>query len=231
MSGSSVAIRSPRSGCRYQSVPASLRPRTRTRLPHRPGLGVEKVEAAAWRVEQLRKAVAEFRDHKFTVLRGVMPASWVELLKAEQVALLAGGTMKLEPDMRRNVTVDAPMASVANYEIADLVERVLGTGVIPTYAFAIHYLPNGHIKPHTDRPQNELSMSVSLAVTPAGKDASVLHAGRPDSMVRVDLEPNDALLYRGAEVTHARDPVPEAHTVDQAIFGFRTVHKSHCYCM
>jgi hypothetical protein len=74
-------------------------------------------------------------------------------------------------------------------------------------------------------------MSLSLAVTPAGKDASVLRAGRPDSMVRVDLEPNDALLYRGAEVTHARDPVPEGHAVDQTIFGFRTVHKSHCYCI
>jgi hypothetical protein len=50
-------------------------------------------------------------------------------------------------------------------------------------------------------------------------------------MERVDLAINDALLYRGAEVLHARDPVPEGHTVDQAIFGFRTIHKSHCYCI
>jgi len=185
----------------------------------------------AWLDEPRRKAGAEFKAQKFTVLRGVMPAGWPELLRAEQSGLLARGAMSLEASMHRRVAIDAPMASVANYEIAALVARILGQDVIPTYTFAIHYLANGHIRPHVDRPQNELSMSLGLAVTPPGEDVSVLRAGPADSMERVDLEPNDALLYRGAEVLHARDPVPEGHTVNQAIFGFRTVHKSHCYCI
>jgi tetratricopeptide (TPR) repeat protein len=187
--------------------------------------------ADAWRVESLRKAAADFRTWKYAVLRGVMPAGWVELLNAEHTALRTGGGHNYQAEMYRYVKVDLPMTSVANYEIAGLVARILGKEVIPTYTFAIHYLPKGHIKPHRDRPQNELSMSLSLAATPGGKDVSVLHAGQPDSMARVDLGPNDALLYRGTEVTHARDAVPEGHTVDQAIFGFRTVNKSHCYCI
>ncbi|HYA27638.1 MAG TPA: hypothetical protein VEI95_02385 [Acidobacteriota bacterium] len=187
--------------------------------------------ASAWGDEALRSACAEFKARKFTVLRNVLPAGWPELLRAEQSELLARGNMSLETTMHRYVTVDAPMASVANYQIASSVARVAGQGVIPTYSFAIHYVANGHIKPHVDRPQNELSMSLSLSVTPSGRDVSVLRAGPADSMDRLDLKPNDALLYRGAEVTHSRDPVPGGHTVDQAIFGFRTVHKSHCYCI
>lgn len=186
--------------------------------------------APAWAAGSLQKASAEFKSRKYTVLRGVMPAGWPELLLAEQAGLLARGTMSLEAVMHRRITADAPLASIANYETAALVSRILGHDVIPTYAFAIHYLAQGHIKPHTDRPQNELSMSLGLAVTPPAGDISVLRAGTGGAMERVDLEPNDALLYRGAEVLHARDPVPEGHTVDQAIFGFRTVNKSHCYC-
>ena len=186
---------------------------------------------SAWHTDSLRKASAEFKTRKYTVLRGVLPTGWSELLKAEQASLLARGAMKLEASMHRHVTVDAPIASVANYEIADLVARILGQNVIPSYTFAIHYHVNGHIRPHVDRPQNELSMSLSLAVTPPSKDASVLRAGPADSMERIDLEPNDALLYRGVEVLHSRDPVPDGHSVNQAIFGFRTVNKSHCYCI
>jgi hypothetical protein len=189
------------------------------------------VLTSVWQAESLRKASTDFKLKKYTVLRDVMPAGWPELLRAEQATLLARGAMNLEPTLHRYATVDAPMASVANYEIAALVARILGQAVIPTYAFAIHYLAKGHIQPHVDRPQNELSMSLSLAVTPPGQGVSVLRAGSSNSMERVDLEFNDALLYRGAEVLHARDPVPESHTVSQAIFGFRTMHKSHCYCI
>ena len=187
--------------------------------------------ANAWSAEPVQKASAEFKARKYTVLRNVMPAGWSELLRAEQASLLSRGAMRFEAAMQRHATVDAPMASVANYEIAALVARIVGQDVIPTYTFAIHYHANGHIQPHVDRPQNELSMSLSLAVTPPGKDVSVLRAGPADSMERVELGLNDALLYRGAQVLHARDPVPEGHTVDQAIFGFRTAHKSHCYCI
>jgi hypothetical protein len=122
--------------------------------------------AQAWNAESSRKASVEFKERRYTVLRGVMPEGWPELLKAEVSTLLARGALSLEAGMHRHVTVDAPMASVANYEIVALVARVLGRSVIPTYAFAIHYLANGHIRPHLDRPQNELSMSLGLAVTP-----------------------------------------------------------------
>jgi hypothetical protein len=187
--------------------------------------------SAAWHVETIRNAAIAYAAHKYAVLRDVLPDGWPALLKAEQDAMLACGAMSLEASMNRYVTVDAPMAAVANYELAALVTKLSGQRVIPTYTFAIHYLPNGNIRPHTDRPQNELSMSLSLAFTPAGPDVSVLRAGPPGSIVRIDLAPNDALVYRGAEVTHARDPVPAGHTVNQAIFGFRTIDKSHCYCI
>jgi hypothetical protein len=84
---------------------------------------------------------------------------------------------------------------------------------------------------HRDRVQNELSLSLNLAVNPPA-DFPALRAGLDeDNLTEIHLAPNSALFYRGAEVFHARCAVPEGHRVDQVIFGFRTINSGHCYCI
>jgi hypothetical protein len=172
-----------------------------------------------------------FRTNKYAVLKGLLPEPWIRLMLHEQHELLQCGAMKSQPSMNRYGMTDPPLASLVNYCLCDLVGEIVGRPVVPTYAFGIHYLPGGHIEPHTDRPQNELSMSLSLAVTPEGGVTRLFAGSEASDLTPVALEPNGALLYRGIEVVHAREPVPEGHTCDQMIFGFRTMHPKHCYCI
>lgn len=173
-------------------------------------------------------AASTFLKQKYTVLHQVLPPGYTELMVRQQQAFIQRGNMVRQASLNRLTYTDMPLAVIANYQMASLVARITGRKVIPTYTFAIHYLAGGFIAPHKDRAQNELSMSLSLA---ASGDASVLTAGEGENEVVIDLDVNSGLLYRGAEVTHARTPVPEGHSVDQAIFGFRTVHPKHCYCI
>lgn len=173
----------------------------------------------------------EYRGQKYAVLHDVLPQGYRELILAQQRSALRGGNMSAQPELRRHATNDLPISVVANYQLAELVSRITGSTVIPTYTCAIHYLPGGHIPAHKDRVQNELSMSLSLAITP-DNTSSALYAGADENnMHSIDLAPNSGLFYRGAEVTHARAPLPDGCHVDQTIFGFRTVGKKHCYCI
>jgi tetratricopeptide (TPR) repeat protein len=184
-----------------------------------------------WKHAWCEEARHQFRKNKYTILRNVLPAGFLELLLLSQRAALRSGRMYTQAEWRRHAITDLPLAAVANYQLADLVAKISGSPVIPTYTFAIHYLPGGNMDAHKDRLQNELSMSLNLAVTPPGNFPALRAGLDADSLTEIHLEPNSALFYRGAEVVHARCPVPAGHRVDQTILGFRTVNSKHCYCI
>ena len=172
-----------------------------------------------------------FKENRYTVLHNVLPDAFRTLLLLSQRAALNAGLMRAQAQWQRRAVNDLPLATIANYQLGELIGRVTGKPVIPTYSFAIFYPPGGNMDAHTDRMQNELSMSLNLACTPAG-DFPALRAGLDKNDLReIYLQPNSALFYRGAEVTHARCPVPAGHQVDQVVFGFRTVNPRHCYCI
>jgi len=189
-------------------------------------LQLDKPEKS-WGNAYTKTAVEKFLNNGYTVLHNVLPDGYPELMLRQQRAFIEHGRMVLEPGLKRLCFTDMPLAIIANYLLVSLLSRITGRTILPAYAFSIHYLPGGFIEPHRDRAQNELSMSLSLA---ASSKESVLYTGDGENRFDVDLDVNSALLYRGVEVTHGRTPVPEGHSVDQAIFGFRTTHPKHCYC-
>ena len=178
-----------------------------------------------------REAQEEFLTSKSIVLRDVLPPVVFSLIRAQQKAARENRMLTHDKARSRFVSFDLLSAAVlANFQLCDLVSKMVGKEVIPTYAFSIHYVAGGQIKPHRDRLQNELSMSLSLDMNPDGKEWPLYVGDEPDvRAVRLGL--NDALLYRGAEVTQARKSLGKGRTCDQIIFGFRTVDESHCNCV
>ena len=186
---------------------------------------------AFWLQSWSEQHVTAFKENRYTVLHNVLPDAFRHLLLLSQRAALNAGVMRAQVQWQRRAVNDLPLATIVNYQLAELIGRITGKPVIPTYSFAIFYPPGGNMDAHTDRMQNELSMSLNLACTPAGTFPA-LRAGLDKSDLReIYLQPNSALFYRGAEVTHARCPVPAGHQVDQVVFGFRTVSQRHCYCI
>lgn len=61
---------------------------------------------------------------------------------------------------------EAPLANLVNLMLTDLVAAVTGQNVVPTYAFPVYYVSGGHIWPHLDVAENEISLTMQLQVRP-----------------------------------------------------------------
>ena len=76
--------------------------------------------------------------------------------------------------------------------------------MIPTYSYARIYKKGDVLKRHKDRYSCEVSMTMNL-----GGDSWPIYlepSGETDKEgVKIDLEPGDALIYRGCEVEHWRE--------------------------
>jgi hypothetical protein len=82
------------------------------------------------------------------------------------------------------------------------IESAVGMKLLPTYAFFRVYKPGDILKKHTDRPACEIS--ISLCLRKKGK-AWPLYINNTDIM----LEEGDAVIYKGCEVEHWREPYTE----------------------
>ncbi|MGH7782075.1 MAG: hypothetical protein ACREQR_19840 [Candidatus Binataceae bacterium] len=89
------------------------------------------------------------------------------------------------------------------------VEAASGVHLFPTYAYFRVYKPGDILKIHKDRPACEISVTLCLGYS-APAPWPIWIAG-PNGRVKVSLEPGDALLYRGIECTHWREPFEGAH--------------------
>jgi hypothetical protein len=89
-------------------------------------------------------------------------------------------------------------------DMAPRVEQQTGVAVWPTYSYFRVYRHGDILRRHTDRPACEISLTVCLGfVAPA---TWPIWIEGPSSADRVELEAGDALLYRGIECPHWREP-------------------------
>ena len=83
------------------------------------------------------------------------------------------------------------------------INQVVGERVLPTYCYARNYLYGGDLKPHTDRPSCEISITLHL-----GGDAKWPFFIETSNkyVMECDLRPGDAVLYLGMRGSHWRKP-------------------------
>lgn len=83
------------------------------------------------------------------------------------------------------------------------VEAVTGLALHPTYSYVRLYRHGDALAPHRDRPSCEISLSLALGQEP---DAPwPLWIRGPQGAHAAQLEPGDALLYRGVDCEHWRE--------------------------
>lgn len=86
-------------------------------------------------------------------------------------------------------------------QIAD----ICGKELEPTYSYMRVYQPGEQLKPHVDRPSCEISVTVNVASKgPASEIWMHYKDNEPHAYI---LNPGDAAVYKGKEVTHWRDPL------------------------
>ena len=81
--------------------------------------------------------------------------------------------------------------------------EIVGERVLPTYCYARNYLNGAELKPHTDRPACEVSVTLHL-----GGDMpwSFFIKSSTNMTHQCDLKPGDAVVYLGMRGQHWRPP-------------------------
>lgn len=126
---------------------------------------------------------------------------------------------------RVNGDSQVPKSHVVGHEIVfeTLLEKVwpeleglLGIQLNPTYAYARLYSNGDELKIHKDRPACEISMTVQLGRS--HHYAWPIYMGNK----RYDLAEGDAVIYRGCDIEHWRNPCdgPEGYYSGQVFLHF-----------
>lgn len=100
-----------------------------------------------------------------------------------------------------------PLVEVLLKQCLPAIEEQTGLELEPTYSFARVYQGGEELKPHTDRPSCEISATINVACT--GDIWPIWMQYEDKDPIKCMLNPGDAVIYRGCEVTHWRRRLPE----------------------
>tara|TARA_R110000744_G_scaffold235824_2_gene353428 strand:+ start:402 stop:986 length:585 start_codon:yes stop_codon:yes gene_type:complete len=100
-----------------------------------------------------------------------------------------------------------PLIEVMLKECQSLIEKHTELLLEPTYSFSRVYQGEEELKPHTDRPSCEISVTINVACT--GDIWPIWMQYKNNDPIKCLLNPGDAVIYKGCEVTHWRRKLPE----------------------
>jgi hypothetical protein len=130
---------------------------------------------------------------------------------------------------RRFAAHNETVARFFHCQLAPAVSDIARTVVKPSYAYFVSYLSGAELTKHTDRAQCDYSITMCIDASPEPEAQSPwpIELETPDGAVRVYQHLGDALVYRGCNVPHSRDRLPEGltstslllHYVDETFEG------------
>lgn len=155
------------------------------------------------RAKAVSKLRTGFAQKRYVVLRSFLPeAAWQEL-GMHALAAAASGTLRPGDDQVAGCPCaygDARMEAEL-VRLVPEIEAIAGEEVFPTYSYFRVYLQGASLKRHRDREACELSVTICL-----GGDPWAVWIEGPQGRSRIVLKPGDAVLYRGMECPHWRNP-------------------------
>lgn len=100
-----------------------------------------------------------------------------------------------------------PLIEVILRQCLPTIEEQTGLELEPTYSFSRVYQEGEELTPHIDRPSCEISTTINVACT--GDIWPIWMQYESNDPVKCMLEPGDAVIYKGCEVTHWRRKLPK----------------------
>jgi hypothetical protein len=162
--------------------------------------------------------MTEFQNKHCVVVRGFLDELTVKTLslymehkyRANQWSKRSADFTSYEDDPSAFKSYADPLAEVVLKDSIPYIENVVGHKVFPTYSYSRIYLKGDELTPHVDRPSCEISVTVNIANV-GGLWPIWMRVPEKDP-IKVELNPGDAVIYRGCEVEHWREKM-----VDQDI--------------
>ena len=145
-----------------------------------------------------------FRVYKYLVLRSLVKEPTLSFFYKYAVHLTTGGGANKGDDFMPGTpsVYGDPMMEALLEALRPHVEQTTSLHLYPTYTYFRVYKSEDVLPKHTDRPACEISLTLSLGYQ--AKKPWPIWIDGPSGTTSVDLNPGDAMLYRGIECAHWR---------------------------
>jgi len=181
-----------------------------------------------------------FVKNQFVVVHDIIPPYVLGAVANCFKSLRKSGGLQLgDHQSKRYSTYNCRGGRTLHYQMVDLLRRVVVHNLHPTYSFYGGYIGGARLPPHSDKPQCEFTISLTLSQYPEHANPWVLSLGKLPKFLKDDkfggssnekmppedqvadavLYPGDGLIFMGRHLVHFRkDEFPLDHELDQIFF-------------
>jgi len=152
------------------------------------------------------RTARRFRKRRYLLVKGILPQTILEYLKAYYAILLANNRFCKDSECPLSLSLggDAALDAVLEW-IRPEVSRLVGFDLAPTYSYTRRYARGEVLTRHTDRAACEISVTASIQI-PKGAGPSVVRLKPPNfDETKVEMFEGDGCVYAGTEVEHWRE--------------------------
>ncbi|HMT09799.1 MAG TPA: hypothetical protein PKA82_17565 [Pyrinomonadaceae bacterium] len=196
------------------------------------------VDSSSTDEETICEASASFAEKKYAVVERLLPPEQMAAMRRYYRDYVSNGFMHFGDTQvgGRYREQNEPIAVMLHHQLTNVVSRVSGREVKPSYVYAASYVGGADLAPHVDRLQCEYSISLqidyepepeghvspwalsleqldkSLAPEPMGLYLGWEYLSDSRPSVHLNLASGDGLLYMGREMVHYRTALPAGHS-------------------
>jgi hypothetical protein len=158
-------------------------------------------------VPHLDDAAASFEQHGYAVIRNLLSRRFLDVALRYYLSYLkVPGYYTFGDDNHAlNRYADA-LGEAFIPEVMPQIERRTGRKLVPTYSFARIYTTESRLDKHVDRESCEISATLTVGFKTDG-GLWPIHLECAGNDVAIELDVGDALVYRGADLPHWREPL------------------------
>ena len=170
--------------------------------------------------------MTDFEKNSYAVIRGLIPYEWCQILydyvgiSADRCALKQkyddkkyakawDGTFYDKQCPGNYSQYGDPMMDSLLMAHGGAIESVTGMKLAPSYTYYRMYLNGAILERHKDRPSCEISATVCLDWNDSNCEKRKpwpIWIKNNQGEIPINLEPGDAMVYKGCEVEHWREP-------------------------
>jgi len=104
-----------------------------------------------------------------------------------------------------------PKYKSLHYKIKGIVENLIGEELYPTYHYDRYYFKGQDLSRHRDRPACEVSVTYHVSSNADYSWPIYFQRNNSDAPVGITCLPGDAVVYRGCDLWHWREPLMGNH--------------------
>lgn len=159
----------------------------------------ERVVLSSIRCQQM------FEETGYVVVKQFIPRLMCEYLSENIRVLEASSYLNYgDTQVEKAFSAASPAITETLLEIVTpILSKTINCELYPTYSYLRIYVKGAQLAKHVDRPSCEVSATLPISYDCPGIWPLYIETG--DYVTRIELEPGDALIYKGIEIPHWRE--------------------------